>query len=170
MGRVLCVGDNKSFGFANALQVGAVSTGSGLAGTLVGGIEGSTGSGLSMVVSNVFMAGSAVATEGGQTGLAIGGCDAESTGELSLAVSGGGVLDSNAALQPGYDAEGQPIAWTGEVPSLFTPTALVDMTILNSLNDAAKAWDFTRWISGEEFPELETFGTENSPGMIIMCW
>ncbi|MBO4230693.1 MAG: hypothetical protein J5886_03360, partial [Bacteroidales bacterium] len=32
VGRVLCVGDNKSFGFRNVLQAGAVTTGSGLAG------------------------------------------------------------------------------------------------------------------------------------------
>ena len=170
VGKIRYNDDNRTWRIVNALQAGSVSTENGFAGIVVGGIEGSTGSGLSMVVSNVFMAGSAVATEGGQTGLAIGGCDAESTGELSLAVSGGGVLNSNAALQPGYDAEGQPIAWTGEAPSSFAPTALVDMTILAALNVEAKARSVTRWISGEEFPELETFGIENSPGMIMMCW
>ena len=114
------------------------------------------------------MAGSATASAGGKAGLVIGGCDSTSTGALSLSVSGGGVLNSNASLAPGYDAAGQALQWTA--PGSFAPTALVDMTVLDALNAEARARNVTRWISGEEFPELETFGIENSPGMIMMCW
>ena len=170
IGRLRYYGSNGTAGFENVFQCGAVTTESGLAGILAGGITSSTGSGLTLVVNNAWMAGSATASAGGKTGLAIGGCDAESTGALALSVTGGGVLNSNAALAAGYDAAGQQIAWTGDAPTSFASTALVDMTILEALNAEARSRNVTRWIPGEEFPELETFGTENSPGMIMMCW
>ena len=170
IGRLRYYGNNGTAGFENVFQCGAVTTESGFAGILAGGITSSTGSGLTLVVNNAWMAGSATASAGGKTGLAIGGCDAESTGALALSVTGGGVLNSNAALAAGYDAAGQQIAWTGDAPTSFASTALVDMTILEALNAEARSRNVTRWIPGEEFPELEPFGTENSPGMIMMCW
>lgn len=170
IGRMRFNGSTKTAGFENVFQCGEVSTATGFAGILAGGLTASTGSGLTLVANNCFMAGSATASAGGKTGLAIGGCDAESTGALALSVTGGGVLNSNAALAAGYDAAGQQIAWTGDAPTSFASTALVDMTILEALNAEARSRNVTRWIPGEEFPELETFGTENSPGMIMMCW
>ena len=169
VGRIRFNGSTKTAGFENAFQCGAISTQSGFAGLLAGGLNASTGSGLTLTVNNAWMAGSATAA-GGKAGLMIGGCDTSSTGVLALSVTGGGVLNSNAALAAGYDAAGQQIAWTGDAPTSFASTALVDMTILEALNAEARSRNVTRWIPGEEFPELETFGTENSPGMIMMCW
>ena len=161
-------GNNGAAGFENVFQCGAVSTESGFAGILAGGLSETTGSGLTLAVNNAWMAGSATASAGGKAGLAIGGCDAASTGALALSVSGGGVLNSNASLAAGYNAAGQALEWTA--PGSFAPSALVDRTVLDSLNGVARAQNLTRWIPGEEFPELEPFGTEFSPGMILMWW
>ena len=166
VGRVLYVGDDKSFGFGNALQVGAVSTETGLAGTLVGGIEASTGSGLSMVVSNVFMAGSAVATDGGHAGLLFGGRDTVSENEMTFVMDGCRVLESNASLPLYYNGANAAVPWDSS--TTFGPSALIDWSLRNALNDYAVGHGNTMWIQGEEFPELETFGTEYSPGLMII--
>ena len=167
VGRVLCVGDNKRFGFANALQVGAVTTGNGFAGILVGGIEYSTGSGLSMVVSNAFMAGStAVAGDYGQAGLLFGGRDTLSENEMEIVMDNCKALESNASLPLYYSGANEPVAW--ESPTTFGPSALIDWSLRNALSDYANDHGYVMWIQGEEFPELETFGTEYSPGLMII--
>ena len=167
VGRVLCVGDNKSFGFANALQVGAVTTGNGFAGILVGGIEYSTGSGLSMVVSNAFMAGSAAAANDyGQAGLLFGGRDTLSENEMEIVMDNCKALESNALLPLYYSGANEPVAW--ESPTTFGPSALIDWSLRNALSDYANDHGYVMWIQGEEFPELETFGTEYSPGLMII--
>ena len=167
VGRVLYVGDDKSFGFGNALQVGAVSTETGLAGILIGGIEASTGSGLSMVVSNVFMAGSAVATDGGQTGLLFAGRDTVSENEMTIVMDNCQVLESNASLALYYNGANEPMAW--DSPATFGASALTSWTIRNALNAYASAHSgYVMWIQGKDYPELETFGTAFISGFMIL--
>ena len=170
VGRVLCVGDDKSFGFRNALQVGAVSTGSGLAGILVGGIEASTGSGLSMVVSNVVMAGSVAATGGGQKGLLIGGRDTVSENDMTFDVDETcRVLASNASLTHYYDKDNAP-ASLATAPATITSPDLHANTVKGRLDRAAVANDWMRWIQGREHPELELFGEKFTPGMVVLFY
>ena len=169
VGRILCVGDDKTFGFRNVLQAGAVRTGNGFAGILVGGIEYSTGSGLSMVVSNAVMAGSAAATDDyGQTGLLIGGRDTISENDMAFFVEDSCVLASNASLAYCYDKGNLPASLATE-PAVIAPSALIDDTAKRLLDVTAQQNGWTRWISGKKFPELETFGTECPSGMIFMC-
>lgn len=166
IGRVRFNGSTKTAGFNSAFQYGSVSTESGFAGILMGGLFSSTGSGLTLVANNCFMAGSATASAGGKAGLVIGGCDSASTGELSLSVSGGGVLDSNASLQPGYNAAGQALQWTQ--PDSFAPTALVNRMVLSTLDAAAEAGGWMRWIQGCEYPELALFGEMYTHGIAVV--
>ena len=169
VGRVLYVGDNKTFGFRNVLQAGAVSTESGLAGILVGGIEASTGSGLSMVVSNAVMAGSAAATDGGQTGLLIGGRDTQSENDMAFVVEDSCVLASNATLTHYYDRDNAPAA-LATAPATINTRALLENTAKGRLDRLAVQNNWMRWIQGRSNPELALFGTKFAPGLIISLW
>ena len=170
VGRVLCVGDNKTFGFRNVLQAGAVRTGNGFAGILVGGIEYSTGSGLSMVVSNAVMAGSAAATDDyGQTGLLIGGRDTISENDMAFLVEDSYVLASNASLAHCYDKDNLPVS-LATAPATFQPRALLENTAKAQLDRLAVQNGWMRWIQGRSHPELALFGTKYAPGLIISLW
>ena len=169
VGRVLCVGDNKRFGFRNGLQAGAVTTESGLAGILVGGIEASTGSGLSMVVSNVVMAGSAAATDGGQTGLLFGGRDTVSDNEMAFEVEESVALASCLALPHYYDKD-NTAASLAVPPATMAPSALTRAVAKKQLDDAAVASGWMRWIQGRDHPELALFGEKYLPGLMILLF
>ena len=76
------------------------------------------------------------------------------------------VLESNDSLPLYYDKDNNPVAW--ESPTTFGPSALIDWSLRNALNDYAVGHGNTMWIQGEEFPELETFGTKYSPRLTII--
>ena len=171
VGRVLCVGDDKTFGFRNVLQAGAVRTGNGFAGILVGGIEYSTGSGLSMVVSNAVMAGSAVATDDyGQTGLLIGGRDTVSENDMVFDVDENSrVLASNATLPHYYD-KANAAASLATAPATIPASALTGNTAKQRLDRLAVDNGWMRWVQGREYPELALFGEKYSPGLLVIFW
>ena len=158
---------NKTAGFKNVMQAGAVSTESGHAGLLAGGLTGSTASGLTLVVSNAFMAGSAEATDGGTKGMLFGGRDTVSANEMSLVMDGSKVLESNASLPLYYNGANEQVAW--DSPATFGASALTSWTIRNALNAyVSEHSGYIMWIQGENYPELETFGTAYISGFMIL--
>ena len=158
---------NRTWRICNAMQAGAVSTMSGTAGLLVGCIEESDLAGLTLSVSNTWIAGSAAISEGGQAGILFGGRDITAENELTVELGESKVLESNASLPHYYDRSNAP-AFLAETPATFGPSALIDWSMRNALNDYAVDKGYVMWIQGEEFPELETFGTEYSAGLIII--
>ena len=158
---------NRTWRICNAMQTGAVSTMSGTAGLLVGCIEESDLVGLTLSVSNTWIAGSAAISDGGQAGILFGGRDITAGNELTVELGESKVLESNASLPHYYDRGNAP-AFLAETPATFGPSALIDWSMRNALNDYAVDKGYVMWIQGEEFPELETFGTEYSPGLMII--
>ena len=168
VGQISYNDDNRTWRIENALQAGSVSTENGFAGIVVGGIKDSTGSGLSMVVSNVFMAGSAVVLNGGQVGLLFGGRDTNSQYDTAVIVADSQVLESNAALPHYYDKDNAP-ASLEESPTTFGVADLSSWKIRNALNAYVSGHSgYTRWIQGKNYPELETFGTEVVSGFMLL--
>ena len=154
--------NNRTWRIENALQAGQVITYNGFAGIVLGGFEDSIGSGLSLVVSNVVMAGSATVTsDGGKTGLIIAGRDTNSQYDTEFVVVGSQVLDSNAELPHYYDKNNEPVeGWETTPPTTFTASVLNDPPIRRSLNAYAASHNCVPWIRGHDYPELATFGTE----------
>ncbi|MCR5840265.1 MAG: InlB B-repeat-containing protein, partial [Kiritimatiellae bacterium] len=160
---------NKTFGICNALQAGAISTASGCAGLLVGGIEESDLVGLTMSVSNTWIAGSAAISDGGQAGILFGGRDITAENELTIVLGESKVLESNASLPPYYDKDNAPKdGWESTPPPTFAASMLNDQPIRKSLNAYAATNNYTAWIRGHDYPELATFGTECKRGFFII--
>ena len=158
---------NRTWRICNAMQAGAVSTMSGTAGLLVGCIEESDLAGLTLSVSNTWIAGSAAISEGGQAGILFGGRDITAENELTVELGESKVLESNASLPHYYDRSNDP-AFLEEAPATFGADALTSCTIRNALNAyASKHSGYTMWIQGKNFPELATFGTERTSGLMI---
>ena len=152
--------NNRTWRIRNALQAGEVITYNGFAGIVVGGFEESIGSGLTMVVSNVVMAGSATVTSyGGKTGLLIAGRDTNSQYDTAFVVEDSCVLTSNAALPHYYDKDNAP-ASLATAPATIGPRALRDGTVRKQLDRAAESNGWMRWIAGKYCPELALFGTQ----------
>ncbi len=163
----ICYNDaNRTWRICNAMQAGAVSTMSGCAGLLVGCIEESDLVGLTLSVSNTWIAGSAAISDGGQAGILFGGRDITAENEMAIVMDNCQVLESNASLPLYYNGANAAVSW--DSPTTFGPSALIDWSLRNALNDYAIGHGNTMWIQGEEFPELETFGTEYSPGLMII--
>lgn len=164
----ICYNDaNRTWRICNAMQAGAVSTTSGGAGLLVGCIEESDLAGLTLSVSNTWIAGSAATEDGGRAGILFGGRDITAENELAVELRESKVLESNASLPHYYDRSDEP-ASLEEAPATFGADALGSWTIRNALNAYAQAHGHTMWIQGESYPELETFGTEHVSGFMII--
>ena len=162
--------NNRTWRIRNALQAGEVITYNGFAGIVVGGVEESIGSGLTMVVSNVVMAGSARATSyGAKMGLLIAGRDTNSQYDTAFIVEDCCVLASNAALPHYYDKNNEPANFE-TAPATFQPRALLDGSIKEQLDRAARDNSWMRWIQGFPCPELALFGTEYVPGLRFSIW
>ena len=161
---------NRTWRIRNVLQAGAVSTMSGCAGLLVGGIEESDLAGLSMVVSNAVIAGSASISDGGQAGLLTGGRDITAANEMAYAVDDTcRVLASNASLAHYYDKDNAP-ASLATAPTTVGASALVDNLAKWRLNAAAEAEGWMTWVQGREYPELSLFGKKHVLGLIIVLF
>ena len=167
----ICYNDaNRTWRIRNVMQAGAVSTMSGCAGLLVGCIEESDLAGLSMVVSNAVIAGSAAISDGGQAGLLIGGRDITAENEIDFSLDEASrVLTSNASLAHYYDKTNAP-ASLATVPATFGPRALLENTAKAQLDRPARDNGWMRWIQGRSYPELALFGTKYAPGLIISLW
>lgn len=168
VGRIRYNGNSRTAGFNNMMQVGAISTVSGCAGIMAGGLAASTGSGLTLVVSNSFLAGSAVATGGGKTGLAFGGRDTNSGNALAVLVGGSKVLAGNASLPLYYDGANSAVAW--DSPATFASAALINRLICDPLDGVAEEKGWMRWIQGREYPELAPFGDAYAQGIAIIFY
>ena len=154
----------------NVMQAGTVSTASGCVGLLVGGIEESDLAGLSMVVSNAVIAGSAAISDGGQAGLLIGGRDITAANEIAFSLDEASrVLASNASLAHYYDKANAP-ASLASAPATFGPRALLENTAKAQLDRPARDNGWMRWVQGRSYPELALFGTKYAPGLIISLW
>lgn len=166
----ICYNDaNRTWRICNAMQAGAVSTMSGCAGLLVGGIEESDLVGLTLSVSNTWIAGSAAISEGGQAGILFGGRDITAENELTVELGESKVLESNASLPPYYDKVNDPKdGWESTPPPTFAASMLNDQPIRKSLNAYAATNNYTAWIRGHDYPELATFGTECKRGFFII--
>ena len=161
---------NRTWRIRNVLQAGAVSTASGCVGLLVGGIEESDLAGLSMIVSNAVIAGSATIADGGQAGLLTGGRDITAENEIAFSLDEAShVLASNASLAHYYDKDNQP-ASLATAPATFGPRALLENTAKAQLDRLARDNGWMRWIQGRSYPELALFGTKYAPGLIISLW
>ena len=157
--------NNRTWRIENALQAGPVITYNGFAGIVVGGFEESIGSGLTMVVSNVVMAGSARATSyGAKMGLLIAGRDTNSQYDTAFVVEDSCVLASNAALPHYYDKNNEP-ASLSSAPATIVSRALLDGSVKEQLDRAASDNNWMRWIQGFPCPELALFGTTYVPGL-----
>ena len=164
----ICYNDaNRTWRICNAMQAGAVSTTSGGAGLLVGCIEESDLAGLTLSVSNTWIAGSAATEDGGQAGILFGGRDITAENELTVELGESKVLEANASLPHYYDRSNAP-AFLEEQPATFGADALTSWTIRNALNAYAQEHGYTMWIQGESYPELETFGTEHVSGFMVI--
>ena len=163
--------DNRTWRIRNALQAGEVITYNGFAGIVVGGVEESIGSGLTMVVSNVVMAGSARATSyGAKMGLLIAGRDTNSQYDTVFVVDDTcRVLASNASLPHYYDKNNEPANFE-TAPATIGPRALLENTAKSRLDRAARDNGWMRWVQGRSYPELALFGTAYAPGLIISLW
>lgn len=165
----ICYNDaNRTWRICNAMQAGAVSTMSGTAGLLVGCIEESDLAGLTLSVSNTWIAGSAAISDGGQAGILFGGRDITAENELTIVLGESKVLESNASLPHYYDRSNGP-ASLEEQPATFGADALTGWTIRNALNAyVSEHSGYTMWIQGNAFPELATFGTEHVSGFMML--
>ncbi len=164
----ICYNDaNRTWRICNAMQAGAVSTMSGCAGLLVGCIEESDLAGLTLSVSNTWIAGSAAISDGGQAGILFGGRDITAENELTVELGESKVLESNASLPHYYDRSNGP-ASLEEQPATFGADALTGWTIRNALNAyVSEHSGYTMWIQGKNYPELATFGTEHVSGFMM---
>ena len=167
VGQICYNDDNRTWRICNAMQAGAVSTMSGCAGLLVGCIEESDLAGLTLSVSNTWIAGSAAISDGGQAGILFGGRDIDAENELTVELYESKVLESNASLSHYYDRGNEP-ASLEEQPATFSADALTSWTIRNALNAYAATNNYTAWIRGHDYPELATFGTECKRGFFII--
>ncbi len=167
----ICYNDaNRTWRIRNAMQAGAVSTMSGCAGLLIGGIKESDLAGLSLVVSNAVIAGSAAISDGGQAGLLIGGRDITAENEISFTLDEASrVLASNASLAHYYDKANAP-ASLAIAPRTFGPRALLENEAKAQLDRLARDNGWMRWVQGRSYPELSLFGTQFAPGLIISLW
>ena len=156
---------NRTWRILNAMQAGAVSTMSGCAGLLVGGVEESDLGGLTMSVSNAWIAGSATYSDGGQAGILFGGRDITAENELTIELHGSKVLESNGTLALYYDKGNAAVAW--DSPVTFGAGALSGSAVRNALNLYAREQNYTTWVRGRCFPELMTFGVECFSGFFI---
>ena len=156
---------NRTWRILNAMQAGAVSTMSGCAGLLVGGVEESDLGGLTMSVSNAWIAGSATYSDGGQAGILFGGRDITAENELTIELHGSKVLESNGTLALYYDKGNAAVAW--DSPVTFGAGALSGSAVRNALNLYAREQKYTTWVRGRCFPELMTFGVECFSGFFI---
>ena len=147
------------------MQAGAVSTMSGCAGLLVGGIEESDLAGLTLSVSNAWMAGSVTCSDGGQTGILFGGRDIMAENELTIDMGDGKVLESNSAIALYYDRLSAAVAW--DSPITFGAKALTGYEARRALDLYANEHNHTTWVGGRNFPELKLFGTECLTGISI---
>ena len=165
----ICYNDaNRTWRIYNAMQAGAVSTMSGTAGLLVGCIEESDLAGLTLSVSNTWIAGSAAISDGGQAGILFGGRDITAENELTIVLGESKVLESNASLPHYYDRSNGP-ASLEEQPATFGADALTGWTIRNALNAyVSEHSGYTMWIQGNAFPELATFGTGHVSGFMML--
>lgn len=166
VGQISYNGNNQTWRIENALQAGAVSTESGFAGIVAGGIEDSVGSDLAMVVSNVVMAGSVTAKNGGQAGLLIGGRDRDSPYETAFTAEALSVLNSNASLPYYYDKDDDPASLV-PAPVAIGPRALRNGVAKKQLDRAAQSNGWMQWIQGRFCPELVLFGTQGSTGLNV---
>ena len=166
----ICYNDaNRTWRICNAMQAGAVSTMYGDAGLLVGCIEESDLVGLTLSVSNTWIAGSAAISDGGQAGILFGGRDITAENELTVELGESKVLESNASLPPYYDKDNAPKdGWESTPPPTFAASMLNDQPIRKSLNAYAATNNYTAWIRGHDYPELATFGTECKRGFFII--
>ncbi len=165
VGLVCYNGANRTWRILNAMQAGAVSTMSGCAGLLVGGVEESDLGGLTMSVSNAWIAGSATYSDGGQAGILFGGRDITAENELTIELHGSKVLESNGTLALYYDKGNAAVAW--DSPVTFGADALSGSAVRNALNLYAREQNYTTWVRGRCFPELMTFGVECFSGFFI---
>lgn len=168
VGQISYNDENKTWRIRNVMQAGAVSTVSGCAGLLIGCIEESDLAGLSMVVSNAVIAGSASISDGGQAGLLIGGRDITAENEIAFEVDDTcRVLASNASLAHYYDKDNAP-ASLETAPDTMAAAELVNSSAKRRLNAAAIAGGWEPWVQGKEYPELARFGTKFEAGLVVM--
>ena len=165
VGLVCYNGANRTWRILNAMQAGAVSTMSGCAGLLVGGVEESDLGGLTMSVSNAWIAGFATYSDGGQAGILFGGRDITAENELTIELHASKVLESNGTLALYYDKGNAAVAW--DSPVTFGADALSGSAVRNALNLYAREQNYTTWVRGRCFPELMTFGVECFSGFFI---
>ncbi|MCR5839768.1 MAG: InlB B-repeat-containing protein [Kiritimatiellae bacterium] len=168
VGRIRYNGNARTAGFNNMMQAGTISTVSGYAGIMAGGLAASTGSDLTLVVSNSFLAGSAVATGGGKTGLAFGGRDTHSGNALAVLLGGSKVLVGNASLPLYYDGANSAVTW--DSPAIFASTELINRQICEPLDGVAEEKEWMRWIQGREYPELALFGNAYTQGIAVIFY
>ena len=168
VGRIRYNGNTRTAGFNNMMQAGVISTVSGYAGIMAGGLAASTGSDLTLVVSNSFLAGSAVATGGGKTGLAFGGRDTHSGNALAVLLGGSKVLVGNASLPLYYDGANSAFTW--DSPATFASTELINRQICEPLDGVAEEKGWMRWIQGREYPELALFGNAYTQGIAVIFY
>jgi hypothetical protein len=168
VGQIRYNDENRLWRVRNVMQAGAVSTVSGCAGLLIGCIEESDLAGLSMVVSNAVIAGSASISDGGQAGLLIGGRDITAANEIAFEVDDTcRVLASNASLAHYYDKANAP-ASLETAPDTMAAADLVNSSAKRRLNAAAIAEGWEPWVQGKEYPELARFGTKFEAGLVVM--
>lgn len=167
VGLVNVYGNTDGLPIDGGLQVGKVSTVSGVASLGIGVLEKSAWSASKYDFKSVILAGSAVASGDGKVSSLCGGYIA--IGEDKDRVFSF-VVDDNCRIAGEYDVayydkDGQP--QTLEITPMTAAQLTTRKGAVKWLNDNADEKGFMRWVRGRNCPELAAFGEEYVSGLML---